>query len=126
MTSDGRRRPSSECDILDEIWNSITDTASDLTRSLVGLPMFYRYQPVDKTDVLAVFAEPGILSPGIITFSLDRDIGRFMGPFRFDSRPVSVFDIFSYSRAHRLGQRPMVLRASLWGHWTAEFTTPSN
>jgi hypothetical protein len=95
MTSDGSRRPSSECDIFDEIWHSITDTASDLTRSLVGLPMFYRYQPLDKSDVLTVFAEPGILSPGIITFSLDRDIGHFMGPYRIESRPVSVFDIFS-------------------------------
>ena len=95
MTSDGRRRPSSDCDIFDEIWNSIADTASDLTRCLVGLPMFYRYQSLDKSDVLTVFAEPGILSPGLITFSLDRDIDHFIGPFRFESRPVSVFDIFS-------------------------------
>ena len=100
MTSDGRGRPSSDCDIFDEIWNSIADTASIFTRNLVGLPMFYRHtnndlQSLDKTDVLAVFAEPAILSPKIITFSLDRDVDEFMGPFRIESRPVSVFDIFS-------------------------------
>ena len=41
------------------------------------------------------FAEPAILSPKLITFSLDRDVDDFMGPFRIESRPVSVFDIIS-------------------------------
>lgn len=98
MTSDGgRRRPSEETDIFDEIWNSIADTASIFTRNLVGLPMVYRHNndhhPFDRTDVLAVFAEPAILSPEIITFSLDRDVDNLWGPFRIESRPVSVFDI---------------------------------
>lgn len=94
-----RSQPSNDTDIFDDIWSSITDTASEFTRSLVGLPMFYRHteNPIitNRADVLTVFAEPGILSPKVITFHLDRDASGIMGPFRFISRPVTVFDIIS-------------------------------
>ena len=100
MCSGNNRRPppKDETDIFDDLWNSITDTASEFTRSLVGLPMFYRHTDEPPTlmaraDVLSVFAEPGILHPKIITFHLDRDVAGIVGPFRFVSRPVSVFDI---------------------------------
>jgi hypothetical protein len=100
MSPNNSRPPqSNDTDIFDDLWTSITDTASEFTRSLVGLPMFYRHtEPptfIDRTDVLSVFAEPGILSSKVITFHLDRDVAGVMGPFRFVSRPVSVFDVFS-------------------------------
>jgi hypothetical protein len=68
------------------------------TRSLIGLPMFYRHTDEPPTlmaraDVLSVFAEPGILHPNIITFHLDRDVAGIIGPFRFISRPGP--DIYS-------------------------------
>jgi hypothetical protein len=99
----GNRRsspPSTDTDIFDDLWASITDTASELTRSLVGLPMFYRHTSEPPTitslsDVVSVFAEPGILSPKIITFHLDKDVSGIISPFRLISRPVTVFDIFS-------------------------------
>src|SRR5271156_5343313 len=96
-----------ESDMFPDLWNIITDRASVFTRSLVGLPMLYRHTssndpsqslsslPADNT--LTVFAEPGILSPKIITFHLDRDVAGTMYPFRLVSRPVSVFDVFSES-----------------------------
>jgi hypothetical protein len=89
MTSE-RPPPPQNNDILDEIWTCLTNTATDFTRSLVGLPMFYRHDP---QAVKSIFAEPGILSPEIITFHLDHDIDNIIGPFRFETRPVSVFDI---------------------------------
>ena len=46
-----------------------------------------------RADVLSVFAEPGILHPKIVTFHLDRDVSGIVGPFRFVTRPISVFDI---------------------------------
>jgi hypothetical protein len=100
MTSNNRRPPpSNDTDLFDDLWNSITDTASEFTRSLVGLPMFYRHTDsptlTDRTEVISVFAEPGILSPQIITFHLDRDVAGVLCPFRFVSRPVTVFDVFS-------------------------------
>jgi len=97
--SNPRRPPSKdETDIFDDLWNSITDTATEFTRSLVGLPMFYRHTEEPPTlmahvNALSVFAEPGILHPNIITFHLDKDVAGIVGPFRFVSRPVSVFDI---------------------------------
>jgi hypothetical protein len=101
MCSNNRRPPpKDETDIFDDLWNSITDTASEFTRSLVGLPMFYRHtdEPpllTARADVLSIFAEPGMLSPKIITFHLDRDVAGIVGPFRFISRPITVFDIIS-------------------------------
>jgi hypothetical protein len=100
-SNDKNRRPqtSNDTDIFDDLWASITDTASELTRSLVGLPMFYRHTEdpllTNRPGVLSVFAEPGILSPKVISFHLDRDVAGIVGPFRFVSRPVTVFDVFS-------------------------------
>ena len=89
----------SDVDKFDEIWSSILDTATDLTRSIVGLPMFYRHhhhpRHSDTQGVLVVYAEPGILTPNCITYHLDRDIAGINGPFRFESRPVTVFDVFT-------------------------------
>jgi hypothetical protein len=85
-----------DSDIFDDLWSSITDTATELTRSLVGLPMLYRRIPDDP--VIPVFAEPGILTPSIITFHLDRDVVGFFAPFRFVSRPVTVFDVFTQGK----------------------------
>jgi hypothetical protein len=89
---------STDSDLFDDLWSSITDTATELTRSLVGLPMIYRrtYSPDDP--VIPVFAEPGILTPSIITFHLDRDVVGFFAPFRFVSRPVTVFDVFTQGK----------------------------
>lgn len=99
MTSNNRRSPpSNDADLFDDLWASITDTASEFTRSLVGLPMFYHHTEspaLTDRDVLSVFAEPGILSPQIITFNLDRDVAGVFCPFGFVSRPVTVFDVFA-------------------------------
>src|SRR5579871_613014 len=97
--TDNNNHPN-EVDIFDEIWTSVLNTATDLTRSLVGLPMFYRHGPHDSLryltdkDGILVFAEPYILSPRCISFDLDRDIGGIIGPFRIETRPVRVFDLF--------------------------------
>jgi hypothetical protein len=88
--SSERRPPPQNNAILDEMWSCLTNTATDFTRSLVGLPMFYRH---DTRAVKSIFAEPGVLSPEIITFHLDHDLNSIVGPFRFETRPVSVFDV---------------------------------
>ena len=111
MSSDNRRRPpSSNADLFDEMWSSMMDTATELTRSLVGLPMFYRH--ADQNAVQTIFAEPGILSPQIITFHLDRDVDSIVGPFRFETRPVSVFDVFSQGWGPTRGTGMMFLFGS--------------
>jgi hypothetical protein len=99
-SSGSNNRRSEETDKFDEIWSSILGTATDLTRSLVGLPMYYRQHHDtthlnDRNNVLVVFAEPEILTPQCISFQLDRDIRRIIPPFSLESRAVSVFDIFS-------------------------------
>jgi hypothetical protein len=102
------RPPAGDTDLFDELWTSLTDTASEFTRSLVGLPMFYRtlQNPYaaddDDKNVVTVFAEPGILSPKIITFDLDKDVVGFYTPFRFVSRPVTVFDVFTQAWRNNL------------------------
>lgn len=107
MSSNPRRSsPSNDTDIFDDFWTSITDATSEFTRSLVGLPMFYRHtENPTLLDILPVFAEPGILSPKCITFHLDKDVAAVMGPFRFVSRPVTVFDIFSQGWRNEEGRR---------------------
>jgi len=107
--SPSNRRPSDskETDIFDDLWSSLTDSATELTRSLVGLPMFYRRhrgQTDHQDDAITIFAEPGILSPKIITFHLDKDVDGLVGPFRFVTRPVSVFDVFSQDWNYRDGR----------------------
>jgi hypothetical protein len=92
---DPASRASTDSDLFDDLWSSITDTATELTRSLVGLPMLYRRTHTPDDPVIPVFAEPGILTPSIITFHLDRDVVGFFAPFRFVSRPVTVFDVFT-------------------------------
>jgi len=110
FTNDSSARPSSsdDTDLFDDLWNSIADTASEFTRSLVGLPMFYRRTlqnraPPDE-GVITIFAEPGILTPEIITFHLDKDVAGFYTPFRFISRPVTVFDVFTQGWRNQEGK----------------------
>lgn len=96
MCKDNRRSPpSKDPDLFDDLWSSLTDSATDFTRSLVGLPMFYRPHNDDHPDAITVFAEPSILHPKIITFHLDKDIDSIAGPFRIVSRPITAFDVFS-------------------------------
>jgi len=89
-SNSARPPPKDDTDIFDDLWNSITDPASEFTRLSVR-PCFIAIitEPptlMPRADVLSVFAEPGILRPNIITFHLDRDVAGIVGPFRFISK----------------------------------------
>jgi hypothetical protein len=91
------RRP--ECDRLDELWSSAldaaTDFATDITRSLVGLPMFYRHLPPSiESPSEPVYAEPRLLSPSMLTFLPSRPFSELLPPQRVETRPISVTDYF--------------------------------
>lgn len=67
--------------------------------------MFHRlsHDPMrltDRDNIPCIFAEPEILCPQVVVFVLDKDPSRIMGPFRFETRPVSVFDMFFFKPYH--------------------------
>src|ERR1700734_656787 len=97
---DGQPPSNEKKDKFDEIWSSISDSAGDFTRSLVGLPMFMnRSSPfsMDNTDLPTVFAEPSFFSPSFRLFHLNKDVGFPQCVRNLQTRPLSVFDFFSSS-----------------------------
>jgi len=135
---DNSSRPPDDSDRLDELWSAVIETATDLTRSLVGLPMFYRHQiPTVVTNTAttttdessntrtSVFAEPCVLLPGMSCFFPNRPIDDdlLFTPLRSETRPVSVLDYFTIGLIEFPSLVPwMTVKPS--ARWGPEYSTP--